>query len=93
LLETPHALREQARSNQVQEAGRDDEEDLQRRLVAAFVDHVTNQRAGTQTAEYGEREGCSWQAETHTCDESVLCISFTNGVDLDDLQDSLNALT
>jgi hypothetical protein len=78
LLEIPHALREQARSHQVQKAGRDDEEDLQRRLVAAFVDHKTNQRAGTETAEHGEREGCSWQAKTHACDESIFGISFTN---------------
>jgi hypothetical protein len=60
LLEVPHALGEQARSHQVQETRRDDKEDLQRRFVATFVDHVTDQCASTETAEHGEREGCSW---------------------------------
>jgi len=56
LLEIPHALGEQARSNKVQEARRDDEEDLQRRLVAALVDEVADERAGTQATEHRERE-------------------------------------
>jgi hypothetical protein len=42
LLEIPHALGEQARSNQVQEARRDHKKDLQRCLVAAFVDEIAN---------------------------------------------------
>jgi hypothetical protein len=71
LLEVPDAFREQAGCDKVQEARRDDEEYLQRRLVAALVNEVSDERASTKTTEDSEGERRCWQSETDACNETI----------------------
>jgi hypothetical protein len=61
LFKVPYAFREETGSDQVEEACRDDEEDLQTCAIAALVDEPSDEGARTETAEYGEREGRRWQ--------------------------------
>jgi hypothetical protein len=72
LLKVPHTFREETCSDQVEEASRNDEEDLQTCSVAALVDEVPNESACAETAKDGERERCRWQTEANTCNETNL---------------------
>jgi hypothetical protein len=60
LLKVPYAFREETCSDQIKEASRNDEEDLQACSVAAFIDEVPDESACAETAKDGEREGCRW---------------------------------
>jgi hypothetical protein len=70
LLKVPDTFREETCSDQIEEASRNDEEDLQTRSVAALVNEVSDESACAETAKDGERKRCRWQTETNTCDES-----------------------
>lgn len=70
LFEIPDTLGKETRSHEVEEAGGHNEEDLQRGLVATFVDEKANQGACTQAANDSEGKTCCWGAETDTCNES-----------------------
>lgn len=69
LLKTPDTLREETCSYEIEKACGHHKEDLQRGLVAAFVDQIADQSACTQATNDSKRKTCCWSAETYTSDE------------------------
>jgi hypothetical protein len=76
LFEVPDTFRKQAGSHEVEEARRNNEEDLQRRFVAALVDEESDQGTCTKTAKNGKRKAGRRRAEPDTCNKPGCLLSI-----------------
>lgn len=93
LLEVPDTLGEEAGSDEVEKACRDDKENLQRCLVASLVDEVPDKRTSTETTEHGQGERCSRKTKANTGNKPDKIIGVGSFETQIDLQNSFNAFT
>lgn len=68
-LKVPDCLGEEAGGNQIQEAGADDQKDLQRGHVATLVDDETDEDSSCETTDGGQGDGAGGQSQADTSDK------------------------
>lgn len=78
-LEVPNGTGEETSGNEVEEASRGDEENLDRENVTTTVDEVTNQDTGGETRNDGNGESSSGSSEGDTTNKDDKLDTFTKG--------------